>query len=75
MDASQIKKQIEELRKTLEDALAEAKSLNAKADAAVDKGLDAIEQSRYSAPIVAGISAGMLAMGGLLGYAVKVVMG
>ena len=75
MDVNQIKMQIEELKKTLENALAEAKSLNDKADVVVDKGLGTIQQSAYSAPIVISISVAMLTVGGMLGYAVKVVVG
>ncbi|SCX40515.1 hypothetical protein [Nitrosospira sp. Nsp1] len=75
MDVNQIKTQIEELKKTLKNALTEAENLNARADAVVDKGLDAIEQSKYSAPIVAGFSAFMLGMGGLIGYAARAFVG
>ena len=75
MDVNQIKTQIEQLKTTLENALAEAKSLNDKADVVVDKGLGTIQQSSYSAPIIIGISVAMLSVGGLLGYAVKVVVG
>lgn len=39
------------------------------------KGLGTIQQSAYSAPIVIGISVAMLSVGGMLGYAVKVVVG
>ncbi|WP_090878348.1 hypothetical protein [Nitrosovibrio sp. Nv6] len=75
MNIDEIRGQIKALQDTLTNALAEAKNLNARADTVVDKGLDAIEQSRYSAPIVIGISVAMLTAGGLLGYAVKVVVG
>ncbi|KIO48488.1 hypothetical protein SQ11_12240 [Nitrosospira sp. NpAV] len=61
----------EALHKTLQEAIARAEEFNKSADNIFDKGLDAIEQSRYTAPIVVGISLAMLTVGGLMGWGLK----
>ncbi|KIO49586.1 hypothetical protein [Nitrosospira sp. NpAV] len=75
MNVEDVKAQIKALQDTLTAALTEAKNLNQQADAVVDRGLNAIEQSSYSAPIVIGISMAMLTVGGLIGWAAKSLFG
>ncbi|ARO88190.1 hypothetical protein EBAPG3_010590 [Nitrosospira lacus] len=71
MNVEDVKVQIKVLQDTLANALIEAKNLNQRADAVVDRGLNAIGQSSYSAPIVISISTVMLMIGGVVGWVVK----
>lgn len=61
--AQEIKQQVQQLQDTLSNALEEVKNLNQDADAATDKGLDAVKKSPYSTQIVTGIALGMLTIG------------
>ncbi|WP_156972477.1 hypothetical protein [Nitrosospira sp. NpAV] len=57
--------QAEVVHKTLQEAIARKEGLNKSADNTFDMRLDTIEQSRYTVPIVVGISLVMLAVGGV----------
>lgn len=50
--------------KTLQKAIVRVEELNKSVDNIFDNGLDVIERSSYTAPIVMGISVGMLTLGG-----------
>ena len=63
--------QAEAVYKSLQETMLRVEGLNKSADNIFDKGLNAIEQSRYTAQILVGISMVSFAVGGFVGYILR----